>query len=921
MPERVEIPLSWANGLLLSEDESLMPEGFAPELQNYVPRPNGGLRARRGWRNGSVAGSIPATRRVRGIGVFPSVASYGTPTLVKNSADEFLFDDLTTTGSGLSWGQPTVQGNLCLAAILAKARPKRVQAVAGSVVTHVSVPGTVLSPSASWSSPTTSGNLALAVVIAGTQGESPDTADIGTPAGWTLRATLVPTWPASGWEDVQIRVFEIQNVGVRSGAETFTVTFSRSDFLHYAQVFLVEVSGVLTAAAFDVSATAEGTSTAASTGTTAATAQGDEFVLGAIFNVSGAQTDPGGPQVEILTTSSGQWQAALYEKRPEVTGTQTMTATVSPSQDWAGVIVAYKALTTAPTITPPAGWTLVQSDTEGPMRNSLYHVVQAASRSGAETFTFDRSCAIESYLLEFEGTGEHDAVVSAVASGTSTAPSVSDVDSTTMVANQKALVLGLVGVGTKDVAQSAPTNNMVEGAGGGTGARLIVYWKVITVNAAQSFGVTLSASAPWVAALTAYKSALGSVSAGSYLVAHDDLTNFDIWAIDRDSLDSGVWTEIDPNLTATNRQLPVAFASGLGVILYTHPNFANTRSYNGTAASNVAAAPEGRAIAFYRNRFFIGGSAANPTRLWYSDLGSSTSWPALSFLEVNQEDGEPIEDIAPTEDGLLIAKRSSLWFLAGTGPDSFELHRLGGHAGGHPGRCIHWTSHGAIIAGRHSVWLWSGGEPQAVSRAIEEQYELGGSFVSTACDGDVIFVCDSGNGTIWSYDIPNQTWTRENVNAAGEFPAHIIMNGSELIYGPSAGTVTSLLAYRDEALGVRARDHLAETFLAHTGEMWIGEAQRPFTPKSLYLQIRQRGGGAGDAPLVLTPKYEGEAQASQNIEPRAGGSQTFRERLDVGYEQGLMKVQFLFKQIMTTTDDAVLELERATLVGLVGEPW
>jgi hypothetical protein len=910
----VTIPITWEKGLWSSQEDSVLPEGYASVLENLVPEPTGGLRARRGWNNASTTGA-PATRRTRGIGSFTTAGTFSTPAL-RQSQDE--------TGEGTTaskaWSPATSDGSLVLAGLRAKARPKRRQDAVGSI-TQINAVNVVDfdwvasgNAEATWDSATESGSLLLAVVMAGTTGQTP-IINIATPSGWTLRTTLDFNW-GSGWTDNQIRVFEIQNAGSRSGTESILVDggTEQGAYTLYVQAFLVEVAGVATASAFDVGTTATGTSSTASSGTTGATTQADEYVFAALFSDELAQTNVAG-QTQIAASTSGIFQHGLYEKRPETTGTQNITATLGSSDRWAGVIVTYKALTTAPTITPPAGWTAVQTDTEGPMRATLYDIVDADPRSGSESFTLDRNCDWALSLAEYTGGLTFDTAVDAVASGTSTAPSVAGAGATTVAVNQKGLLIGFVGVGQDGSAQSAPGGGfaVVDGVDEG-----LLYSKVITANETPTVSATLSVSAPWVAIVSAYESGATGEPQSYLLVADDDATNFDIYSVLVEGLASGSWTSVDPNLAVTDRSLPVAFASGLGLAIWTHPGLANTRKWDGTTAANLGGTPpEGRAAAFYRNRFFIGST----DDLYFTALGNAEDWTGTDAgnLAVGQGDGEDIEDLASLADGLVIAKRSSLWFLSGTGPDNFELHPLI-PGKGYPGRCLCPTPYGVVVASQKQVWLWSGGAPQVISDGIEGQYDVGGAYLTTAYADDVAYICDRGTGTIWAYDLRQGTWWTETVQTASEKPATIASHEDHLLYGPSAGVTISLLAYRDEPGGERQRDRgMAETLRA-TSPLVPLPIDRPFTPLHLFLQIRQRGGDSTDVGLVITPVYNDDEATAKTVSPKDGGDQVFRTRVDVPSAKALFRIRFETEQVMTTTDEAVLEIEKAELHGQLADP-
>ena len=184
-----------------------------------------------------------------------------------------------------------------------------------------------------------------------------------------------------------------------------------------------------------------------------------------------------------------------------------------------------------------------------------------------------------------------------------------------------------------------------------------------------------------------------------------------------------------------------------------------------------------------------------------------------------------------------------------------------------------------------------------------------------------MYICASNSSSLWVHDLAGSRWWLEHVNSTTDFPTIVYGHDEMVMMGPRAGTTYSLVAHRHEPDGPRARDiSMGELLIASTPMLFLGTAVRPFTPHSLYLQIRQRGGDDGDASLIITPVYDSVNQPTVSVAPRSSGSGVFYVRRDVGSAQGLGSVGFTFAQTLTTADDAILEVERATLVGVMGEP-
>lgn len=94
-------------------------------------------------------------------------------------------------------------------------------------------------------------------------------------------------------------------------------------------------------------------------------------------------------------------------------------------------------------------------------------------------------------------------------------------------------------------------------------------------------------------------------------------------------------------------------------------------------------------IRVYRNRCFGFGAAAQPSRLYFSELGDCNAWPAANFLDVAPEDGdigtgigEPIFDMLP------IYKKFSTWALQGATPSTWRLVSISNNTGAKNHRSI-----------------------------------------------------------------------------------------------------------------------------------------------------------------------------------------------------------------------------------------
>jgi hypothetical protein len=622
---------------------------------------------------------------------------------------------------------------------------------------------------------------------------------------------------------------------------------------------------------------------------------------------------------------------------------QTSTAVAWPAATTDGsLLVAFLLFGggTAVTVTPPAGWSLgIRQDNGTDVGGAIYYKEGATSESGTVTFTLSGHNPFEDAMILSEWTGVTASSPldrTASASGTSTSPASG---ATAAVTQNEEVFLGLL-VADGNRSFSAPTNSfsIIETTQAYNGIFPPTYLtsaaylaKTVTAGGTANAGATLNSSAVWAAMVATFKAKTQGITGGFHVVAHNDTEagpdEHEIYAIDRENLFAAAWALVEafaPTGTGADTYNPVAFASGLGQILHSAIGYPSNqlRRWDSATAATVASSPAGRCLAFHKERFWTGGTVAAPTELRYSGLADYTSWPSANTIEVGTDDGEAIEDIAPALGGLLIAKKSGLWFLSGDGPESFSLDRIDA-GGGAPGRCIRPTPFGAVVAEERQVWLWQGGSgAQEISQPIEDTYQISGRFVDTAYADGVVYITDEGTGRTWAYDMVREVWWVEKVSSAGESPACLFSFAGKLLMGPKAATTGSLLSYRSEPGGTRGRDAgLSETFIAETPDEWIGGRSAPATPLHLHLQIRQRGGDASETGLTITPTYDGTAKTARTVAPKDGGAQVFRTRQDVG-EAGVaaFRASFAVTQTVSASQSSLMEIEAAELEVDVEEP-
>jgi len=593
------------------------------------------------------------------------------------------------------------------------------------------------------------------------------------------------------------------------------------------------------------------------------------------------------------------------------------------------------------TLTPAAGWTAratISGSTQ--QQVGILEYPAAPVQSGdVRPFTIATSSSLPTsgvtcWLIEIAGTttAPFDVQASATATGTSVAPV------TGATAQASELVIGVDGArnassgpgndaaeftlstATADWAELLETGQRVSFTTGSDWAQGAVYYGTRTATGTQGLTFASSASVNHASVVLTYKGwydgATVPETAKTWLVAaENDGGTIDVYEVDRDGLSSATFAVIDAAV-ATSDDRPVAFVNGLGYAYYTASSFTGgIRRYDGAAPATVSGSPIGaRCIAAANDRLWVGGTRANPTRLYFSAIADGGTWTGLEsgYFEVGRDDGEPIEDITPCYGGLLIGKQTSLWFLDGQNRNEFQLIQL--NAGGAAqGRSLIATPWGAVAAAPEMVYRFDGATVEPIGRAIEASWEVGtDEFVSCSVVDGSLYIAAGANALVYVFDLDGGRWRMEQVGTTGPQAAAVLYNhGGTQLYAPVAGTVQSLLNFRTFPNPTRGPDEGLDTYYAaRTGDVAWGGPRQPVTARNLFLQVRQRSGDASETGLTVTPAFSGEdADACTVGAEDVGVRRVFVEGFPQASGARADTVAIAMSQTLPAGETAVLEVE------------
>lgn len=150
------------------------------------------------------------------------------------------------------------------------------------------------------------------------------------------------------------------------------------------------------------------------------------------------------------------------------------------------------------------------------------------------------------------------------------------------------------------------------------------------------------------------------------------------------------------------------------------------QKWDGVAAATSAQAgspPIGKYVLVHSNRMFIAGVASARSRLYFSDIGTPETWPALNFIDVGKGDGDAITGMAVVLDQIVITKDNAIYVLQGDAPSNFVLRKATDAGGamvmqgfGVVGNTVGWI-------GKDGVRFFDGVRSVLASEKIEQTFK------------------------------------------------------------------------------------------------------------------------------------------------------------------------------------------------------
>lgn len=194
-----------------------------------------------------------------------------------------------------------------------------------------------------------------------------------------------------------------------------------------------------------------------------------------------------------------------------------------------------------------------------------------------------------------------------------------------------------------------------------------------------------------------------------------------------------------------------------------------------TVTHNRGGVPIGKYAFWFHNYLFVAGVAANPNRIYWSNLGDPTTFNGANFVDINANDGDFITGLnsfsaAPStgNDFLIVAKNNSFWTVGGFSGSTFSANTIAGQNSSFINSGYGTPSHRSMIAvGKYFYYLsFIGGIPHI--RALQKtiygsildvgifSYDMEGTML-TLNNNQLANVCAVSDGKFIYWGIPSAT--------------------------------------------------------------------------------------------------------------------------------------------------------------------
>jgi hypothetical protein len=236
-----------------------------------------------------------------------------------------------------------------------------------------------------------------------------------------------------------------------------------------------------------------------------------------------------------------------------------------------------------------------------------------------------------------------------------------------------------------------------------------------------------------------------------------------------------VHTSVATGLGGTQWEFEYAAVSGGQGPIYAlsgtaTPKYVTTTGTVGTWTASAGAIPAGSYMVWHANRMWVAGVAANPSRLYWSNIGDPRDWPVANVVDLDPNDDDIITGMAAVGRFLIVFKERSFFVI--TDNNTGANQRIAKGVGCLSHRSIASTANGVLfLANDHHVYETDGFNLTStrIARKIHgELVQVDDAVLRTAAaaihrGSYYLTYADTFAGTsyiTWQYDMTTGSWWR-----------------------------------------------------------------------------------------------------------------------------------------------------------------
>ena len=230
-------------------------------------------------------------------------------------------------------------------------------------------------------------------------------------------------------------------------------------------------------------------------------------------------------------------------------------------------------------------------------------------------------------------------------------------------------------------------------------------------------------------------------------------------------LNGAVWTNITGSVSLVPVASTLVLFQTMANLLIGYDGLNAPWTWDGQAAAILllpGAPPIGNIGLLFQNYWFVAGVAGARSRLYFSDLGDPTTWPAINFIDVpSPYDGDPIMGLAVLYGNMVIFKRHSIYIMTGTDPTTFSLSATNAAVG-----CV---SPYSVVSIENLVYFVSDKGLYAINLSNEKQicYKVQPRYDS-AVTNQLSGALAKNQIQALNYRLRNEVWELADCTAAGQ---------------------------------------------------------------------------------------------------------------------------------------------------------